>query len=496
MRFNSVLHQIVVLLFVFFQGCATYQIYRQVAEFERPPEYVNFFKLLDQKVKEADVRDASGFPVRGFPYLRTNRFVTSLKHDLSNDAQRAQWVRWMQQLDLQSRRKEIRNLPDKDLEDLTREVGISVDRDVLYKRTADYSENLMAHDWMQPGSFESLQAAVTNPSEYSTAMRVVGIYPLTSIPVASVTRRLQGQFEKWHQSPADQLETLGELTAYGPARRVQYSREAVHLILNRSRRNAFGVPLPAETDRQMLLAMFAPVIYQDVAADYDKIGKVVWLEKKVSVSSVRPTVYYYFSNARLKGAPILQLNYVFWYTARNGPKSPRIERGSLDGVTVRISLDNDGQPFMVDIMNNCGCYHFFVPNQERIKKTIPIPDGLDAFAPRWLPESYPQKPLGLRILSGWHQVAHLNTDMMASASLSYELLPYDRLESLPHDDNTFESIFNSRGIAKNSERIEPLIFFPMGIADIGSMRQRGHHAVKLVGREIFDDPYIFDNNFE
>jgi len=36
----------------------------------------------------------------------------------------------------------------------------------------------------------------------------------------------------------------------------------------------------------------------------------------------------------------------------------------------------------------------------------------------------------------------------------------------------------------------------MGIVDIGSMRQRGHHAIKLVGREHFDDPDLFDRNFE
>jgi hypothetical protein len=36
----------------------------------------------------------------------------------------------------------------------------------------------------------------------------------------------------------------------------------------------------------------------------------------------------------------------------------------------------------------------------------------------------------------------------------------------------------------------------MGIPDVGSMRQRGHHAVKLVGRSDFEDPDLFDDNFE
>ena len=66
----------------------------------------------------------------------------------------------------------------------------------------------------------------------------------------------------------------------------------------------------------------------------------------------------------------------------------------------------------------------------------------------------------------------------------------------PRDDQSFESIFDSAGIGKATERIESLIFFPMGIVDVGSMRQRGHHATKLLGREHFDDPDLFDRNFE
>jgi hypothetical protein len=44
--------------------------------------------------------------------------------------------------------------------------------------------------------------------------------------------------------------------------------------------------------------------------------------------------------------------------------------------------------------------------------------------------------------------------------------------------------------------MEAIVFFPMGIADIGSMRQRGHHAVVFIGRAHFDDPGIFDKNFK
>jgi hypothetical protein len=496
MRFSNPLRFMLVCGILFYAGCTAFHTARQVADFERPAEYERFFELLGRTVKEAGVRNASDFAVAGFPYLRSNRFLAGLKPDLNNEARRRQWVRWMQALDLAARRKEIQNLPAEYLKKLAHRPGEPVDRKNIVNRAADYSDRLLAHDQRQPDFYQTLLAAAAAPSEYSTAMRVVGIYPLTSIPVTAVTRRVQEKFRKWHQAPADQLEILGQLIAYGPARGPAYSESVARLIMQRSKRNALGVPRPTLADQQILLAMLAPVFYQDVAAAYDEIGEVVWQNDSVSINPAKPTVYYYLSHARLKGAPILQLNYVFWYSARNGPLSPWIEKGPLDGLTVRISLDPQGQPFMVDIMNNCGCYHFYLPHPQTPAKIIPVPGGIDAFAPRRLPPSYPEQRLGLRIMSGWHQVHHLAADSTPISYAPYQLVDYDRLEMLPRADHMFESMFNSKGIAKDSPRIESLVFFPMGIADIGSMRQRGHHAVVFIGRAHFDDPNLFDQNFE
>ena len=496
MRTNLRVYIFLFLPIFFITGCAAIGLNRQVAKFQRPPECVRFFELLDRTVAEAGVRDASVFTVSGFPYLRTNRFLTGLKDDLNDDVRKKQWVRRLQQLDLEARQKEIHNLPAAAVNDLARKLGEPVDRPMLQQRAAFYSVKMLNHDQRLPNFHEVLKTAVTDPSEYSTAMRIIGIYPVTSIPVTAVTRRVQEKFRKWHHAPASELAILGALTAYVPSRSTQYSEQTARLVLNRSRQNALRIPQPSTVDQQTLLAMFAPIINQDVAAAYDNIGEVVWQDNKVRINAAKPTVYYYFSHARLKGVPVLQLNYVFWYSARNGQKSPWFERGPVDGITVRVSLDYDGHPFMVDIMNNCGCYHFFVPHPKKIGKMIPTPDGIDAFVPRRLPASYPRKRLRLRIVSGWHQVAHMDDEMIAVRSLPYQLAAYEQLEMLSHDHPSSESIFNTAGIGKGSGRIEPLIFFPMGIVDIGSMRQRGHHAVKLVGREHFDEPDLFDRNFE
>jgi hypothetical protein len=478
------------------QGCAPWVARQFVAKSGRPTEYQNFFDQLDKVVAEADVRNASAFSISEFPYLRTNRFLASFKDRLTVDSQKEQWVRWMQRLDLEARQKEILNLPQKQFNTLVMRLGDPMDRQTLYDRLSFFSDQLLMHDQRQPNFYDALQNAIVIPDEYSTTMRVIGLYPLASLPVAVVTHGVFEDIAAWHRLPRDELRILGKLRGYGPLHPTAYSQPRIRAILHRSKQNPMGIPLPSESERQILLTTFAPLLFQDEVGSYDKIGELKWQDDRVTVDSAVPTVYYYFSNARYKTKPILQINYTFWYPARAGPNSPWMERGHLDGLTIRISLDSEGRPFMLDIKNNCGCYHFYVPPKDRIRRIRPSPFAIDAFVARWMPEAFPQDRLSLRMKSGWHQVDHIATEKTMSELIAYRLMPYDQLEMLPHGDAAHESLFNSKGIAKNTGRIEPLIFFSMGIPNVGSMRQRGHHAVKFVGRAHFDDPDLFDLSFE
>lgn len=122
-------------------------------------------------------------------------------------------------------------------------------------------------------------------------------------------------------------------------------------------------------------------------------------------------------------------------------------------------------------------------------------DKLYPFVPTYLPEAFPNQRIGLRINSGWHQIEHVYAAQEPGNASQYQLQPYERLESLPHPDGTRESVFTPEGIMKDSKRIEPYIFFSMGIPKVGYMRQRSHHAIKLVGRSHFTDTDIYDRYF-
>jgi hypothetical protein len=205
----------------------------------------------------------------------------------------------------------------------------------------------------------------------------------------------------------DHLPVEGQLRTYVPQENASLDEKMVQEMMDESRKNSLGVPLPDEDQGKKLAWSFAPIVIQDGAAPYDRIGKMIWKNDHLRIDPDTPTVYYYFSHAFLKGKPILQINYVIWYSERAGETPPWIEKGHLDGLTLRVSLDHQRKPFMLDAMNNCGCYHFFAPVKERVEQIVSKPFKPDPFVSQWLPTLPSGNRQGIRVSSGWHQVERL-----------------------------------------------------------------------------------------
>ncbi len=474
-----------VLFFLFFVSCTYLTFHRIEQTFKRPRPCEEFLNQLDAKIKEAGVRDASSVPIPGFPYLRTNRFLTALKENLKDEREKETWVRWMQQLDLEDRRKEISNLPNLN----------QADREGLLARFEACSSELLKNDQNRSSFYQILYPLITVPDEYSFFRRAAGLYPFMVLPIAVATDNSRKKIRSWYETHLNDLPVDGELKTFVPEKRVFLNRKEIRETIEESTRNPLNVPLPNSEQEKRLVESFAPIFIQDVAASYDRLGQIVWKDHRVEVNPEKLTVYYYLSHAFLKGSAVLQINYVIWFSERAGKRPPLIEQGHLDGLTARVSLDAEGKPFMFDVVNDCGCYHFFAPEKEQVKGILSQPVRFDPFIPQWLPSVSPGERLGIRINSGWHQVQRLIPVREPSDSISYTLVPYDILEALPHEDGRRESIFDAKGIVKGSARVERYILFSMGIPSIGSMRQRGHHAIELIGRVHFDDPYLFDQNF-
>ena len=476
-------------------SCAALSPQNITKKFQRPSGCEEFLDALDAKVVDAGVLNASSFRVPGFPYLRTNRFLSSLKGRLKDEERKKQWIELMRDLDFESRTNEISNLPDEMVLPIDSKEELLSSRERLLKQVKICSKTLVSHDMKRPDFFETLEALVDVPDEYSIFLRTVGLHPLAALPVAAVTEVSRRRIRSWYETSLENLPVDGRLRSFAPTAVIFPDERDIHAMIEASKNNPLGIPLPEGDIRGRLVRSFAPIFIQDIAGSYDEPGRLIWKGGRAEVDSTRPTVYHHFSHAFLKGEPILQLNYVIWFSERAGARPPRIEKGRLDGVTVRVSLDTQGHPFMVDVINNCGCYHLFAPDPTRVDRMVFQPLEFDAFVPQWLPDIPSGKRLGIRLSSGWHQVQRLLAVQEAPDSVPYELVSYDAIESLPREDGRRENLFDMQGIAKGSERIERLVLFSMGIPSIGSMRQRGHHAIELIGRAHFDDPHLFERKF-
>ena len=478
-------------------GCSSMLTDQFVNEAQRPKLAEAFFKQLDNEVAEAEVSHKAFARVDGFPYLRTNRYLVALKDRLDSPERTKAWLLAMQALDIQAREKEILTLPrdavkrlSEDLERQTPEL-----RQTLIQKMAEYSEILLNHDLTVKDLYPVLIKTTRVPDDYSIYMRTFGLYPLVMPVVAYFTDGAYDKMRDRNKIPLDEQKVHGKKVAYFPPKNSENRELLVAKIYATSNRDLFGLPLLTDADKLHLAEVFAPVFNHDVADTFDRLGAVEWRSEKLKINDQHPTVYFYYTAALFHGKPIIQINYVTWTAGRLGPNAPSIERGELDGITLRVSLDDSGQPFMVDGMNNCACYHFFIPDKDRLTAINPISWEFDAVVIDYLPPDFPKKPIALRVTSGWHQIEDVGTDLPFDKKEIYQLAPYHHLESIPLGQTEYASMFDHEGIGIGSDRIEIYIFFSMGIPRVGAMRQRGHHPTKLVGRAHFDDPWLLEKNF-
>jgi hypothetical protein len=198
----------------------------------------------------------------------------------------------------------------------------------------------------------------------------------------------------------------------------------------------------------------------------------------------------------LQGEPLLQLNYVIWFPAR--PKTGRLDLlgGELDSIIWRVTLDLEGKPLIYDTIHSCGCYHMFFPTQRLTLK--PRPPTLEewAFAPQQAPQLKPGERILLRIASRTHYIERVLTTGDAGEVTTYASREYDELRSLPLPNGDRHSLFAPDGLVETSARGERFLFWPMGIASAGAMRQWGRHAIAFVGLRHFDDPDLLDKLFD
>ena len=479
-------------------GCATPDLPFRAhlsSEAERVRQCADWYRELDERIDAAGVRDAQDAPVAGFPYLRVNRLLASLRPAAAADARALEaFGERMLLLDLEARRFELRNLPLAPAEDSSGTFGLGV----ALERTAGCGRLLQQLDFAKPESRALLLERAAVPDDYVLAHRILGLYALTRLAFAQGIRRYEAEvraaFAREPPPPA------GATTVrYGPAPSVRpMPRERVAGILAASSDNALGIPEPSETDLRELIQHFAPSLEVEVVADYDRFGELRWLRNAPgpTVEGASLAVYAHPAWTRYRDRILLQLVYTLWFPERPPRTEGDILAGRLDGLTWRVTLAPDGEPLVFDSIHPCGCFHLFFPTPRAVAR--PAPDSLEewVFVPQSLPRFAPGERPVLRIATGTHYLERVSIVRGVDSLVHYEIHPYAELRSLQSLEGGRRSAFGADGLVPGSERPERHLYWPMGIRSAGAMRQWGRHATAFVGRRHFDDPDLLEKRFE
>jgi len=451
----------------------------------RPP-----LAAVDQAVTDADCRDAAYFPLPDEPYLRTSRFWSGYGQRSLSGAEFAFLAEQLRRLDHEARGAELACLETKS--GGTTIAGMSARQ--LTQRSESCADRLLKKALDDPGKLRRDLAATRVPDDYRTWRRVVGLYPLVSIPVAVGVVNAYAERRDWYRQDLATWLVQGNWQTVNPGAGLPAPAAEVARRLAAAAANPLGVPLPDAGQSLWLAKNFAPVLVQQQATAADHWGQVERSRGGIVIDPDRPLVYWYLDHLFRGTEPLLRINYVIWYPRRDGGITPWIERGRYDGLTVGVTLAADGRPLLVQSMNNCGCYHQFFP-VAALPPPRPVPFAPDPLVPQALPEPAPGQRLAVYVNAGWHQIIRLAVVDPPAAARGYALADYRDLEQLPGPDGTIASLFNGDGLLPGSERVERWLFFSMGIPSVGTMRQRGHLPITLLGREHYDDPDLLDRTF-
>lgn len=448
----------------------------------------DFFGDLDREVRHAGVIDSGYFRVKGYPYLRIDRFLASFRGEVGQGASFDAWLNQMQILDRKARSFEIANLPESAIARLSATGSASG----LEKTVSNCGDRLKALEFQDPETRSDLTRTVTVPDEYITTRKILGIYPITR---QFVSRGVL----KWH-AEARQNFSLNPPSGWDTIRYIPKDKPhgvALRSIMASAHRDALNIPHFDSEGLDALFRIYAPVWEVRLESEADRIGAPFWAgEGKLGVDSNRPVTYTYLSFTRFGTSVLTQLNYIIWFPSRPKKSAFDIYGGFLDGLNYRITLDADGRPLLYESMHNCGCYYkAYSTTRLKVRE---VNDYLEPPLIFIAPEVNPSREyMTIAMANRTHYVQGIYPASRGQdlGPEQYPLVSYGQLRSLSLTTGGRRSMFNSYGIVSGSERLERYFLWPTGVLSPGAMRQWGRHAVAFSGVRHFDDPDFMDNVF-
>lgn len=446
-----------------------------------------WFDALDRRIDERGVRDAGSHRVPGHPYLRADRFTASFR-EVSRESGPAfeTWVERLRLLDVLAREAEIRQLAP------LPETG------PLMARVLECGRTLQREDLATPAGRERLARVVEVPDEYAEWVHRTGVFAVASIPFGMGVRGWYREAQQMFDETAAGQAHTNNLRHVGPAG-ADVSASQVREVFARSPRDALGIPRFTPDDLDLLFRAYAPHYEIETTGPFDRFGLVEWKAGQAApyVQSAAPVVYRWLAFTRMNGRVMPQLVYTAWFPERPKAHALDLLGGQLDGLVMRVTLDDDGTPLIWDSIHPCGCYHMFFP-APALRELPPPPQGSDEWTliPSRLPAMRAADRVAVRTATRTHYLVAVKPAADAPAAEDrYTLIDEQVLRTLPAPGGGVRSLYGPDGLVAGTERGERLFFWPMGQASPGAMRQWGRHATAFLDRRHFDDADLLDKRF-
>ncbi|NOY69191.1 MAG: hypothetical protein GXP53_06815 [Deltaproteobacteria bacterium] len=465
-----------------------------------PPDRVmvdrqNHQALMDFEaaVQDAGVADIQDARIDGYPYFRLNRFLQSLKTDLTSAKKRSAWMDRVHELGARGMLMEMDNLPDKSFHTLFSGQTRNEAAATIIQRSASIKNRILKNS----GKLNAIIEKAGVPSDYQTYARVIGGYPLSRWFILMGLKDLQKESKENFQKAGTLIDPRGNwYCPEGP--QPEFSQPARKAILLRAvKKSALGIPEPGPDDLRLFFDYFAPAWHVFPMSGSDRIGRPFWASsRKIQINVSDPVVYRFHSFTRMNQDIFLQLNYVVWFPERPSDGFFDIYSGHIDGLIWRVTLDMDGRVLLYDSVHPCGCYHKYYKVSKRLSPLLHPPT---AEPPLIFDTNIPDGETArvmIHLTGKEHFVTGLSPAADARANVEpVPNKPFDTLRHLPLS-NGFKSMFDTNGLVPGTQRKERFLVWSSGVLSPGAMRQPGHHAMALVGKLYFDEPRLLEKAFE
>ncbi len=447
-----------------------------------------------QHVKKQRATDAQLLWSQAYPHLAFDRFSLSLVNKLNTTSDRRQWLSYVTRQATEQRHIEFQNLTDKQ--------GMGL-------KQLDNCADLITQASLEDEDFwYRLQSSPpVYPSDYLTWHRTLGLYPITKQFLRPLIRDEKLRIQRGYLDPADDnaityaiapsLTTQASkltVTEPDPQHEQFYQTFAEWFAQARTTSN-LSWPLLSEKQALELLHFFAPQWRIETAGLDDKPGLVRYDSKSSAwVDPWEPALYSYLSYTRFQGQILPQLNYMIWFANRTATSRFDPYAGRFDSVLIRLTLDRNGKPYVIDSIHSCGCYHMVFSLNPALSFAKRDPDTEQPIRMQLGEYSDLKIPFTVTLSAGDHMVKGLGWHPL-NEHKQLTMLPYRQLRSLTLQSGHNKSLFDIKGMLMASQRPERWFLWPFGVKSPGAMRQRGHHAIVFIGERHFDDAFIFDSLF-